>query len=68
MVVKFLKYYCNELMWEKECVCDLLVVGEVCESIVLDLLFFVCVDSVEKLLIVIDDCDVFFLDYLIECE
>lgn len=55
-------------MWEKECGCDLLVVGNVCENIVFELFFFVCVDSVEKLLIVVDDWDVLFLDYLIECE
>lgn len=55
-------------MWEKECGCDFLVVGNVCENIVFELFFFVYVDSVEKLLIVVDDWDVLFLDYLIECE
>lgn len=68
VVVKFLKYYCNEFMREKECGCDLLVVGDVCENIVFELFFFVCVDSVEILLIVVDDWEVLFLDYFIECD
>lgn len=65
---KLSKHYRNESTREKERARDLLAVGEVCESIASDLLSLACVDSAEKLLTAIDDRDVPFLDYLIECE
>lgn len=65
---KLSKHYRNESTREKERARDLLAAGEVCENIASELLSLACADSPEKLLTAIDDRDVPFLDYLIECE
>lgn len=65
---KLSKHYRNESTREKERARDLLAVGDVCENIASELLSLACADSAEKLLTAIDDRDVPFLDYLIECE
>ena len=65
---KLSKHYRNESTREKERARDLLAAGEVCENIASELLSLACADSAEKLLTAIDDRDVPFLDYLIECE
>lgn len=65
---KLAKHYRNESTREKERARDLLAAGDVCENIASELLSLACADSAEKLLTAIDDRDVPFLDYLIECE
>ncbi|KAL9980318.1 hypothetical protein ACROYT_G008886 [Oculina patagonica] len=65
---KLSKHYRNESTREKERGRDLLAAGNVCENIASELLSLACADSAEKLLTAIDDRDVPFLDYLIECE
>lgn len=65
---KLSKHYRNESTREKERARDLLAVGDVCENIASELLSLACVDSAERLLTAMDDRDVPFLDYLIECE
>ena len=65
---KLSKHYRNESTREKERARDLLAVGDVCENIASELLSLACADNAEKLLTAIDDRDVPFLDYLIECE
>lgn len=65
---KLSKHYRNESTREKERARDLLAVGDVCENIASELLSLACADNAEKLLTAMDDRDVPFLDYLIECE
>lgn len=65
---KLSKHYRNESTREKERARDLLAVGDVCENIASELLSLACVDSAERLLTAMDDRNVPFLDYLIECE
>lgn len=65
---KLSKHYRNESTREKERGRDLLAAGNVCENIASELLSLACADSAEKLLTAVDDRDVPFLDYLIECE
>ena len=65
---KLSKHYRHESTREKERGRDLLAAGNVCENIASELLSLACADSAEKLLTAVDDRDVPFLDYLIECE
>ena len=65
---KLSKHYRNESTREKERGRDLLAAGDVCENIASELLSLACADTAETLLTALDDRDVPFLDYLIECE
>ena len=65
---KLSKHYRNESTREKERGRDLLAAGDVCENIASELLSLACADSAEILLTAVDDREVPFLDYLIECD
>lgn len=65
---KLSKHYRNESSREKERSRDLVSAGDVCENMATELLSLACVDDAEVLLTAVDERDVPFLDYLIECE
>ena len=65
---KLSRHYRAESTREKERSRDLINAGNVCEILASELLSLACVDGAETLLTAVDDREVPFLDFLIECE
>lgn len=69
IVVKFLNNFWILVVREKECLCDLILVGDYCENMVMEfLVIVVSVNSVGYILKVVDCNGMLFLDVFIENE